>query len=184
MRPPVVCSASRARQQTRVFCCAANYAPQQTKQPGKKPSLHQGRIILRYAFQLINDNYTKSSSQYEKATMKMLQGLDILEKVAANADNCSDYPNAKNLLDEVVKPIIHDLQVLEGAARSSIVKASLRAISKLLQTAPPDVGTTLRQEIYSTEVVRSSIEKIIRDTAGGDDEMRSHAREILESTTQ
>jgi hypothetical protein len=167
-----------------LFCCNPNHIPGiKPDAPVKKvvSPFMQGKTTLKNALELIKGT---SSSKYKDGTKNILEGLRMLEEVAANKDNCSDDPRAKKLLEEVVKAINCDLHRLDDAARSSIAKASLRAISKLLQTAPPDVGTTLRQEIYSTEVVRSSIEKIIRDTAGGDDEMRSHAREILESTTQ
>jgi hypothetical protein len=103
----------------------------------------------------------------------------MLEEVAANKDNCSDDPRAKKLLEEVVKAINCDLHRLDDAARSSIAKASLRAIWKLLQTAPHEVGTTLRREISTNEELRSNIGKILGHTAGCDDETRNYARNIL-----
>jgi hypothetical protein len=41
----------------------------------------------------------------EEGTRKMLQCLDILEKVAANKANCSNPQDAKKLVDAAVKPI-------------------------------------------------------------------------------
>lgn len=171
--------ASRAHQQMRVFSFDPKYYPADRDLKPPPPSFIHVQSALKDASVLIKDNYSGSPSQYEKAREKIQQGLDILEEVAAITDNC-----AKELLLAVVQPIIADLDGLDHGARCSIVKASLSAIWKLLQTAPPHVETTLRTEISSKEV-KSRMEKIIRDNTGRwDYETRNHAREILRTTTQ
>jgi hypothetical protein len=113
----------------------------------------------------------------------MVTGLHILADVAANKHSCSNHQDAKKLLDALVQPITDDLHGLDDAARSRIAKASLKAILKLLKTAPPHVGTTLRREMSSNNKLRSSMKKIIENPTC-DDETCSHAGEILGTDTQ
>jgi hypothetical protein len=162
-----------------LFCCNPNHIPGiKPDAPVKKvvSPFMQGKTTLKNALELIKGT---SSSKYKDGTKNILEGLRMLEEVAANKDNCSDDPRAKKLLEEVVKAINCDLHRLDDAARSSIAKASLRAIWKLLQTAPHEVGTTLRREISTNEELRSNIGKILGHTAGCDDETRNYARNIL-----
>jgi len=179
---PVVWSASRARQQTPVFSHEDKYYQANTSKQIRVPRGEKPPSLL----QRVKRRVSSFIGYQETKPYWMLEVLGILEKVAANKDNCSNHQDAKKLLDAVVQPITDDLHDLDHSARSSIVKASLRAIRKLLQTAPLDVGTTLRREISSKEEVRSSMERILGDPLNGgwDDETRSDAWEILRTTTQ
>ncbi|CAN6381065.1 unnamed protein product, partial [Urochloa humidicola] len=180
---PVVYPASPVQLQTRAYSLA-NYYPSNT---GKmEPTFARGKNMLDHAFQMIKFPAARSSSKYEEAKELMLKGLAILEEIATKEDKYSTNDrDAKNLLHEFMRPIIDDLYALEDGARCIIVTASLRAIWQLLQTAPPEIGTTLRREISSKEQVKNRMESIIResDTGGWDNETCNHAREIIGATS-
>lgn len=92
----------------------------------------------------------------------MVQGLLILDGLAADKDNCRAICEAPSLLSKVMAPISSDLlHLIDHGEWSSIVAASLQVMSRLVNT-PGRSGNKLRSQISNNTDVISSIEQILK----------------------
>lgn len=93
----------------------------------------------------------------------VLQGLLILEKVAAHESSCIIISNTKGLLSKIMAPISTDLlhSTDHGILSMSLTEGSLRVMCQLA-SAPGEIGSKLRLQMFNHIGVMSATERILK----------------------
>uniref|UniRef100_A0A0D9Y052 Uncharacterized protein n=1 Tax=Leersia perrieri TaxID=77586 RepID=A0A0D9Y052_9ORYZ len=98
----------------------------------------------------------------------MVQGLVILDKLAAEEANRRVITSTQGLLSKAMAPVSADLlHRIDHDAWSDIVAASLQLMCRLV-TAPGETGTKLRFQVVSNRLAINTMEKIVtcKDCSG------------------
>ncbi|KQJ86407.1 uncharacterized protein LOC100831059 isoform X1 [Brachypodium distachyon] len=108
----------------------------------------------------------------------MVQGLVILDGLAADKHNCTAICEAQSLLSKVMAPISSDLlHLIDHGEWSNIVAASLQVMSRLVTTPGSSDNELHSQMLKNTDVI-SSMEKIL-ECEICDDKLKILAIKIL-----
>ncbi|XP_048546537.1 uncharacterized protein LOC125525574 [Triticum urartu] len=108
----------------------------------------------------------------------MVQGFRILQKLAANNDNCRIMLNTPRLLQKIMAPVTSDLlHQIDHDEWSSIVEGSLKVIIRLV-AATGQTGTKLRSKISSSKEAISTMERIL-ECDKCNEKLQKHAIQVL-----
>ncbi|CAN6374592.1 unnamed protein product [Urochloa humidicola] len=134
-------------------------------------------------YQQVGDNSDKKGGVCNKL---ILQGLEILERLASDHHNCSDICSAPGLLPKITAPLYSstfsgDINISDWA---NVVDAAFKVIYQLIIHAPQEISTRLRLEISSNQQAMSNLKGILdqgTETIGQEtqEELLMRAMEIL-----
>ncbi|XP_037472813.1 uncharacterized protein LOC119348907 [Triticum dicoccoides] len=158
---------------------------------------HAARILLELApglqvesfpgiFQaissLLSARKTKTSGSSSNSTcaskeLKLL-GVDILDKLLTNPENCAEVKNAKNLLSKIIHITSCQDEKLDSDIDKKIVENSLEVLSKLVSTVG-ETGEELRCQVSSNMYTIRNIGKFFIDHPESQPKMLAQAADIL-----
>lgn len=158
---------------------------------------HAARILLELAPGLQVENFpgifqsissllsarkTKTSGSSSNSTcaskeLKLL-GVDILDKLLINPENCAEVKNAKNLLSKILHITSCQDENLVSDIDKKIVKNSLEVLRKLVSTAG-ETGEELRCQVSSNMYTIRNIGKFFIDHPESQPKMLAQATDIL-----
>lgn len=110
----------------------------------------------------------------------ILQGMTILEKLAADQHNCSDICSTPGLLPKIMAPLHSEtlIQDISINAWADIVNGSLKVVHRLIRV-PEWTGRRVHSEISSSKHAVSNLEEILDEGNGNVEELQMRAMEIL-----
>ncbi|KAI5016865.1 hypothetical protein ZWY2020_037243 [Hordeum vulgare] len=139
---PISAAASRAH--GRAFCLG-DYTPGLVRPAQPEPSslLADGRSKIKNALKALK-LHDRTSAAYRMAEELMLEGLEILEKLAKEEHLCSKRHSAIILFVWAMSPHHHGVDV--GTCSNIVLEVSMRVAVQLLEAAPGEISTELNQQ--------------------------------------
>jgi len=114
-------------------------------------------------------------------TELILQGLAILERLAADRHNCTDMSSTPGLLPKITAPVCSST-LIRGINSSStwadVVDGTFKVLCRLIR-CPGNTGESLRREISADQQAISNLKRILDGSNEAGQELQMRALEIL-----
>ncbi|CAD6264752.1 unnamed protein product [Miscanthus lutarioriparius] len=153
---------------------AAGSQPTDDEELGHAQDSNGGCIWVCQSWQRMKDKWfiVEKLPLADQESLPIL-GMEILEKLAHDINNCAEIANASYLISKIIGLISYrdDNESSNNEQQCSVICASLNFVSRLASTGE-NIGVTLRQELCKNFFLLNNLECVLEDSRSSPELMK------------